>query len=116
MPCIFIGKGEWYPVEFLFQGPGRAVHGDLQQRKLDFYDMIAGSKRIEHIMNSSQKLSNLLESNSQADLLRTFGIERSNEPVTFKAKVLPEPKLHFQNSQARISDGKWDLRDVQFDS
>jgi len=67
-------------------------------------------------MNNSHKLSNLLESNPQSDLLRLFGIERSDEPVRLKAKVLPEPQLRFQNSQARVTDGKWDLRDVQFNS
>ena len=49
MPSIFIGTTKWYPVEFLFQGPGnKAKDNQVQKMKLN-YNFIARSKRMQHI-------------------------------------------------------------------
>ena len=116
MPCIFIGKREWFPVEFLFQGPGKAKYDKVQEMKLKYYDEVAGSKRVEHIMQNYSLLSRLLKKNPAADILRQFGMKRSSEPMRLRAKILPEPELYFKgpSMRANLSDGKWDLRNKEF--
>ena len=114
MPCVYIGKGEWYPIEFLFQAQEKASHPNLNEMKLKYYDEIAGFHRSVHIRKSYQKLAGLLQNDPNHDLLRQFGIMRIDEPITLRAKVLPEPKLSFANQEAHINDGKWNLMNKKF--
>ena len=120
MPCVYIGNREWYPIEFLFQAQEKASHPDEKQKKdqnkikLKYYDEIAGFHRSVHIRKSYQKLAGLLQNDPNQDLLRQFGIMRIDEPITLRAKVLPEPKLSFENQEAHLNDGKWNLENKKF--
>ena len=111
MPIVFIGKKEWYPMEFIFQAQSKtsgANNGDQVRGVLGYYDEFAGLGCIENI----QKLSKKAQIDDQ---LRRFNLVRDLEPVILEAKVLPEPKLTFARSEpASINNGSWDLRNKKF--
>jgi hypothetical protein len=111
MPIVFIGKKEWYPMEFMTQALAKtsgANNGDQVRGVLGYYDEFAGLGCIENIQRLSQK--------AQIDeQLSRFSLERDLEPVTLDAKVLPEPKLTFGRGEAAsINNGSWDLRNKKF--
>lgn len=119
MPCVCIGKNsfgiyEWYPLEFLFQAPGKKNPDNITDIKLQYYDEIAGCHRNRHIKRNYQKLMKLLEHDPDNDLSRQFGIIRIDEPITLKSKVLDEPMLTFCNQEAILNDGKWNLFKMVF--
>lgn len=71
---------------------------------LKYCDDHQGVDYPEHLKNMIDQL----DSKTISKILEQFGITKSSNPETLKAKVLPEPKLIFQDGSAvQINNGDW---------
>lgn len=112
MPIVSTPKG-FFPVEFMFQCLEKmkgANSPDHVKSSLAFNDEFSGLDRIQHLVRQRTIMAR-----ETATLMASFGLRFDEEPVSLRAKILPEPTLRFQNSEARTRDGSWDLRNVRFD-
>ena len=116
MPLIYVGNGEWFPVEFLFQAFGKMKDANADHQKnaiLDFCDKNAGFERVENISKAFRKVQSY--GLTFEDITKQYNLRVYSTPVEVEAKVLKEPSLKFANDQpASINNGSWNLRNVKF--
>jgi len=115
LPLVFIGKKEWYPIEFCYQclTKRKDANADHDVRTmLGFYDEISGKAFVDRVC----EVRNLLEGMSLSDdLYSSFRMKRSSEPVRLRGRVLQQPDLRFQDGvMAQVYNGDWNLRDKRF--
>ncbi len=113
MPLLHVEKGQWYPIEFCFQGFGRVKNANSPehvQAKLEFCDQNAGSQLL-NIYKECQAAEQKVQKYGMtiANLLAKFNFRKAEHPVTLEAKLLKEPNLFLGNENARIINGDWSL-------
>jgi len=116
MPAVFIGKNEWFPLEFLSQAFGKSkdANGPNHVKAiLGYFDDHAGSRCVDNVTNLMKRLV-MEQDRAGVDVFQQFSMTRSDEPMQFKAKVLPLPKIIFGNEGAELRNGSWDLRNKKF--
>jgi hypothetical protein len=113
MPIVHINNFGYYPVEMLYQVQDRLRGADAVKDALKFNDDIAD--QVVHIQ-TVQKLVSSMEKNGIdiKEVMKQFNFDVSDEPQTFKASVLPPPKLRFEENDARIDNGSWNLNRARF--
>jgi hypothetical protein len=116
MPIVHIHKFGYYPVEMLFQVQDRLRGADAVKDALAYNDNFAGTDRIDQIQEVQKVVSSMMEKNGieMKEIMKEFNFDVSDEPQTFKASVLPPPKLRFEQNDARIDNGSWNLNRARF--
>ena len=72
MPCIYIGKNKWYPLEFITQGFDKAKNENRVLPVLGYHDEYAAGQRIEVIKSYARRLN---------QMIRNWGIRGAYCPV-----------------------------------
>mmetsp|Transcript_2889 Transcript_2889/g.6223 ORF Transcript_2889/g.6223 Transcript_2889/m.6223 type:complete len:791 (-) Transcript_2889:680-3052(-) len=116
MPLINIGRRgpvqEWFPIEFFTQAFGKTRDAtEKLDAALRYNDEHAGTESVEQIESLLGRFGSLASRSgrTQEDLLRPYGMTLQIEAQYFKANVLKEPVLRFENGRASISNGDWRL-------
>lgn len=110
---------EWYPLEFLFMEFNK-INGankvEQVQAKLDFYSHNGGKALVEKQQELFDQAMNLTINQlgglglTPNHILEQYNLRRSDQPVTFRAKVLKEPCIEFGgNTEAAIRNGSWSV-------
>jgi hypothetical protein len=116
MPVVFIGKKEWYPIEFSYQAlaPTKGANETHDVTTiLGFYDEIGGKRYVDKVCELIDKFDQWNPMSKKT--LNKFSLERESAPHTLKAKVLEEPVLRFGNNhKVNPANGDWNLRNAKF--
>eukprot|EP00559_Dactyliosolen_fragilissimus_P005779 CAMPEP_0184858258 /NCGR_PEP_ID=MMETSP0580-20130426/3389_1 /TAXON_ID=1118495 /ORGANISM="Dactyliosolen fragilissimus" /LENGTH=1354 /DNA_ID=CAMNT_0027354333 /DNA_START=16 /DNA_END=4080 /DNA_ORIENTATION=+ len=119
LPIVYVGKDGWFPVEFLLQAYDKMKGSNLPDQVkgvLGYYDEYSGTRSVDNIKRLSQIACSQSDRYGMSfeQVLKQFNLRRSSEPIELEARVLPEPRLSFENTSASLKNGSWDLRDKKF--
>ena len=104
MPAVFIGKKEWFPIEFLTQAFGKAKDAnstDHVRSILGYYDENAGTRCVDNVTRLMQRLCTN-QNQLGVDIFQQFSMSRVDQPVQLRAKVLALPRISFHGSHSSI--------------
>lgn len=112
MPCVYTGRNEWCPVEFVCQAFGKAKDANdigKVQATLGYYDEYASTSCVQNITQNNRRLANM-QGNLPQDTLKLFGLIQSEEPTAISAKILRRPRLVFQgHGKENVTNGSCNL-------
>lgn len=119
LPLVFIGKNEWYPIEFLYQGFAKMKGANSSSQVsavLEYFDHHGGDKSVDNIERLLREASGSLQNSglTMRHVLEQFNLRVSEKPIEVEAKVLPQPTITFGTQPSSIRNGSWNLRGVRF--
>ena len=112
MPIVHVGRGNWFPVEFLYQAYGKAKDANTPEnvrRILAEKDSTAGIKLLNYIRGVFASFLPEVGAN-----LESCNIQISEAPMELSAKILPNPHIMFQNTSGTVNNGSWNLQNAHF--
>jgi len=118
LPCVEVGKGAMYPLEFCSVPEGqiarRQVPPDVTRKMVEF-STLRPADRFRDIERGVGLLAY-----GQSEYVRQFGltVDTANGPLRLQARVLNTPKLQYgQGSKDRFTvprNGSWNMADKKF--